>query len=474
MKASSTICKRTHGGLRKAIAAAVAGTSVAASSQAAGVGAGLANALRAIHVNLPPANQDQSPDSRVPTSPLISPPFPDSDWLGFPLIGQPYSTGASDYPLQHAIFDHKLDKSGVLVYGWLNPSYNRSTSRNSNAPLSYNLVPNRLELDQAILVAERWPDTVQTKRQDWGFRSVTLYGTDYRYTIMKGVFSNQLLKFNHLYGADPVEFYGIAYYPHVGQGMVVRFGRYISPPDIEAQLTPDNYLFTHSLMFSVDPYTFMGVNATVRLNSQWQLMAQAHGGNDMAVWSDSASLNFGLMARWVSKDNRDGVWGGINSIGKGRVRDEHDNLQQIVATWGHKFDSKYHMMTEAYTMWEYGAPLGGTAIDGPTRPFFPGGGAGPTIPGKSVATGAVNYFEIYLGKKDYATIRSDFLGDKQGFRTGYKTNYFSETLGWTHYFAPSVEFRPEIRYEHAFDAPAYDNGLKRDQWTVSADLIFRF
>jgi hypothetical protein len=35
--------------------------------------------------------------------------------------------------------------------------------------------------------------------------------------------------------------YGLMYVPNVAQGMVIKFGRYISPPDIEAQLAPDNY-----------------------------------------------------------------------------------------------------------------------------------------------------------------------------------------------------------------------------------------
>ena len=112
---------------------------------------------------------------------------------------------------------------------------------------------------------------------------------DYRYTIMKGIFSNQLLQRNSLYGFDPVEMYTMIYYPKVAEGMVLRIGRYISPPDIEAQLTPDNYLFSHSLMFSVDPYTFMGINPMIRLSKQWEIMAQVHAGNDTAIWSNSAS-----------------------------------------------------------------------------------------------------------------------------------------------------------------------------------------
>ena len=32
-------------------------------------------------------------------------------------------------------------------------------------------------------------------------------------------------------------------------------------------------------------------------------------------------------------------------------------------------------------------------------------------------------------------------------------------------------FRPEVRYEHAYDAPAYDLGTKKSQLMLAADLI---
>ena len=421
-----------------------------------------------------PAAPQAASNGRALPSPLDSPPFPDSDWLGFPLIGAPWS-GSPSYPLEKALFGDKLAKQDIHIYGWLNPSFNASTSTTSNVPLAYSLVPNKLELDQAVIVVEKQPNTVQTDHQDWGFRFVGLYGTDYRYTIMKGIISDQLLKRNSLYGFDPVEMYGMLYYPKVAEGMVVRFGRYISPPDIEAQLTPDNYMFSHSLMFTVDPYTFMGINPMIRLSKQWSIMAQVTTGNDMAPWSDSSSPNVGLMARWASLDGKDGLWGGVNSIGRGRVRDQHDDLQQIVGTWGHKFNDKLHMMTEAYYMWEYDGNVGGTAIDGPAM-IGTGGGAGAFLPGKSDATGIVNYFQIKLSNRDYISIRNDYLNDPRGYRTGFATAYSSHTLGYSVQLTPMVTFRPEIRYEHAYgsNVTPYDVGTRRDQWTVAADMIFRF
>jgi hypothetical protein len=117
---------------------------------------------------------------------------------------------------------------------------------------------------------ERDPDMVQTKRVDWGFLINGIYGADYRYTTAKGYFSNQLLQHNNIYGWDPTQIYGLIYVPQVAQGMLIKAGRFISPSDIEAQWAPQNYLYSHSLMFTVDPYTYTGLNVTIRVHPQFQ------------------------------------------------------------------------------------------------------------------------------------------------------------------------------------------------------------
>ena len=98
-------------------------------------------------------------------SPLPSPPFPSSEWAGSPIIGLPDTT--PDYPLQKALFGggHRLK-----LYGWINAGANVSTSKKSNIPMAYDVAPNSLQLDQAVLRLERQPDTVQRDRTDWGFR----------------------------------------------------------------------------------------------------------------------------------------------------------------------------------------------------------------------------------------------------------------------------------------------------------------
>jgi hypothetical protein len=412
-------------------------------------------------------------------SPFPSPPFPFSDWCGVPVIGEPSSI--LDYAM-HAIQKARKkpwiqwNNVGIKMYGWIDGGLNGSTSKQTNAPMSYDFIPNYPVLDQIVLMIQRDPDMVQTKKVDWGFLVNGIYGADYRYTTAKGYFSNQLLVHNNIYGWDPTQIYGLIYLPQIAQGMLIKIGRFISPSDIEAQWAPQNYFYSHSLMFTVDPYTYTGLNVTIRLHPQFQFEVGVHGGNDMAPWTNSAQVNGSLMLRWVAKDNKESVYGGLASIGNGRFKNGQDDLQQFVFVWGHKFSERIHMMTEVYYMWQFNAALGGTAIYGPVK-YGQGGGEGPIISGRSKAIGMVNYLQFLCGPKDYLSLRNDALNDVQGERTGFATWYTSHTLGWSHHFTDFVLIRPEVRYDHAWNNTSttpYDNGTRVYQFTTAMDLCLSF
>ena len=417
---------------------------------------------------------DSAPASRALASPLDSPPFPSSDWLGGPVIGEP--DGTPDYPLQKAVFGNSLAASRIKVYGWVDLTGNVSTSNHSNAPLSPTIVPNAFELDQLVLRIDRAPNTAQTDHADWGFRFTSLYGIDYRYTTAKGWFSDQLLGKNNLYGYDPTELYVLLYLPHIAQGTEFKIGRFTSPADIDDPFAPDNYLLTHPLTITVDPVTFTGAEAIVRLTQQWALTLGVDAGSDMAPWQNSAQVNGQAMVRWVSLSGNDGLWGGINAIGNGQFKNGHDNLQQIVATWGHKFNAKLHMQTEVYYLWQFDAAKGGSCNDGPVEDYGGGGGCGPIIPGRSEAVAATNYFQVLVSPKDYLSVRLDYLNDVQGQRTGFATPYGTVTTGWEHWLWSTAFVRGEVRYDKAFSSTLtpYDNGTKADQTTASLDLMVRF
>ena len=68
----------------------------------------------------------------------------------------------------------------------------------------------------------------------------------------------------------------------------------------------------------------------------------------------------------------------------------------------------------------------------------------------------------------------DILADKKGERTGFATTCESWTVGVTHRFSDLLSVRPEFRYEYAFSARPWDNGLKNSQTMFAIDAIIRY
>src|ERR1700722_7659573 len=227
-----------------------------------------------------------APARRALDAPLDSSPFPSSDWGygGSSPIGVP---DGNVYPLMTAL---KKENSRTKIYGWVAGSVNASTSSNNNFPVSYDIFPNRVELNQAVVYVERLPNTVQKDHFDWGYHLTAFYGIDYRFTTAKDYLSQQLLKFNRQYGFDPVLEYVDLYFP-VKDGLNIRIGRFLSVPGIEAQLAPNNYNMTHSLLYTIDPFTDTGVYATLKLNKQWIVQCGVSAGHDVALWSDDAKAS---------------------------------------------------------------------------------------------------------------------------------------------------------------------------------------
>jgi hypothetical protein len=86
----------------------------------------------------------------------------------------------------------------------------------------------------------------------------------------------------------------------------------------------------------------------------------------------------------------------------------------------------------------------------------------------------VNYLNKQLSPHDFVSLRSDFLNDKKGQRTGYATKYTETTLMLSHWLGSTVQIRPEIRFDHAWDRRSYDQGTRTNQFTAATDLILHF
>ena len=430
------------------------------------------------------ASSEPQPAYRGYPAPVSGPPFPFSVWPygGSVTIGQPWTQSG---PLMQAIWSGSQadgwKRSGIQIYGWLNGGFNESTSRQSGYstfPTAYAERGNNIQLDQEVLYIERQPDTVQTDHIDWGFRISGLYGIDYRFTTAKGWFSNQLLGKNLENGFDMPMAYFDLYIPYVAKGMDIRIGRYISLPDIEAQLAPNNYMYTHSLLYTFDAYTQTGMTVTTKLNDHWLFQIGVSPGNDVAPWDTSdRKLTLNTCVAYTWRIGLDNLYACANSVNDGKYA--YNNLQAYYLTWYHKFakNGSWHLATESWYQYERDVPN----VNNPQAQSLIEVNANGAVCNRLTEVtcfapewAVVNYAEKQFSRHDYMSIRNEVFDDLRGQRTGFRTLYTEHALGWAHWVGSTVLFRPELRFERAYDTLVYDNATRRNQLTFSCDMILFF
>jgi Putative beta-barrel porin-2, OmpL-like. bbp2 len=477
--------------------------------------------------NAPPSSR---PDAVIPPTPQSTPPMPFTEWPygGTQNIGKTLPNSV-DSPLMVALGNTQLgqamNSAHVQVYGWIEPGANISTNSvrpAGNAPAAYDYTPNTVQLDQAVVFVERLANEVQNSQFDWGFRLSALYGVDYRYTTAYGLFSYQLLNHNFVNGYDfPMEYVEL-YFP-VLQGIDVRIGRFISVPDIEAQLAPNNYTYVHSLTYTFDNYTNTGIEVTTALTKNWILQLGLTAGSDSMPWNIGARIpNYYVLegnpdplypgttmlkdpgavpsatvgVRWTSDDGKNDINIVADAINGGQWG--YNNLQWIGATYYHKFNDYWHIAFETWNIHENNVPN----LDNPAVAAIIAGGGTPFSPqftplngpnaahcGNPTALTCVADEQSFLLYVNYSpnrlnnfSVRTEYFNDPQGQRTGVATAYADVALSWQHWLSPQIELRPEIAYYRSISAPAFNsNGAvgtippNRNYAVIAAgDIIIHF
>ncbi len=458
-----------------------------------------------------------------PPSPESQPPFPFTEW---PMGGANY-IGATvpnsvDSPLMTALkptaVGQWLNGNNIQIYGWVNPGGNVSTSdggKYGNYPAAYAYKPNTLWNDQDVVIIERLPDTVQQDHIDWGFRIAGIYGETYRYTTAQGFSSYQLQKRNNEEGYDFPMVYGELYIPGVAEGLLFRLGRYISVPDIEAQLAPNNYMYSHSMTYGYDNYTNTGLLGTLQLTRNWTAQAGVTIGTDTIPFNNNMNdpgfqPSFTGCLRYQTDSAKDAVYSCANAWNNGQWG--YNNLQQLTTTYYHKFNDEWHLSLEAWQMHQNNvaaALVGGNPND-PTDPANSAASINPAFPyfvtqptfmqqllgyhngpwdahckvGQIECTAQefsfLGYLNYQFSPLDNLSFRAESFHDLNGQRTGVATVYNNAAIGWQHWFSPTITFRPEIAYyTSGKDAFGRTTDLNQDPtqdklWVFSADLIIHF
>lgn len=474
-----------------------------------------------------PSDPNAPPSSRAGwmATPQSSPPMPFTEWP----YGAATSIGvtrpnSADSPFMAAIANTATGKwlqdNHFQIYGWVEPGFNISSNtqkRGGNAPIAYMYTPNTAQLDQAVFYIDRVPDTVQTDHIDWGMRLSAIYGENYRYTTAYGIASYQLLKKNYINGYDFPMMYGELYIPNVAEGLLLRAGRYIAIPDIEAQLAPNNYMYSHSMSYSYDNFTNEGVVGTLAVTPQLMLQLGVVNGTETALWNAGKTTvnpfpnplypgatfkkdpgnqpTLVACARYTWNNGNDNIYPCADGINNGEWG--YNNLQWYGFTYYHKFNDKWHISYEIYDLFQKNVPNqnnpvaaaaianGGTPFSPQYMPFNAPNAAQckntSDLTCTATTIGTVAYINYQFSPLDNISFRPEFYDDMQGQRTGVKTRYLNFGIGWQHYLSPQIEFRPEIDYDRSLDAAAFNSNPTRGiapnrNYTImgAMDVVFHY
>src|SRR5262249_24740983 len=144
----------------------------------------------------------------------------------------------------------------------------------------------------------------------WGFRSDTILpGTDYRFTLARGLLNSQLTANNgqpNEYGIDPVQFYGELYIPDVIRGIDIKAGRFFAQFGVENIDTTQNLLVSTSYNFFYNPFTHTGLLSTLKLDDAWSVQNGLVAGSDIFVGPEANPTYIGSV-KWAPPSGRDSV-----------------------------------------------------------------------------------------------------------------------------------------------------------------------
>src|SRR5262249_40804138 len=244
----------------------------------------------------------------------------------------------------------------------------------------------------------------------FGFRSDTLYGIDYRFTVARGLADSQLTADHgqpNQYGYDPVQFYAEAYFPHLGRGTDVKVGRFFCQFGVELIDTTQNPLASHAYNFIYNPFTHTGVLATTKLTNAWSVQNGLVTGSDVFL-DPAADPTYIGSIKWAPPNGRDSVlfaW----ILGNGRFNQaqqfHNPEILDLIVT--HKFNNRLNYTLEA---------LYGLTTNVPEIGF-------------ANWWATVHYLAYTVSPQVTVNGRLELFDDAQGHRTGFAGLYVAPTVG---------------------------------------------
>jgi hypothetical protein len=388
-----------------------------------------------------------------------------------------------------------LDGTRTYITGWSEFSYTFGTVGHDNLPESFNYRANEPVMQQTWIRIARpvvngtttngtsyaWPSAPTTPT--FGFESDWIIGTDYRFTLpQKGILTYQLTDrktFNvvpppgseadipNIYGVDPVQFYGEAYFPTIGRGLDVKVGRFYTPYGVESLEAVSTPLVSHDYLFSNgSPFTHTGILATLTLTDVWTVQGGLVLGSDLFI--HKADRPTGIFTiQWTQPHGTQNATPqpfARNIVkftaiqGPGRFDDDdtvqHINIVDLV--WTHQFNAVLLSYLEMLYGYDYNVRNQSLSDGSTVSPGFINWG------------GAAGYLQYKLSPRLTGTARLEFFDDPQGVRTATAEDPFLDrtkglygaiTAGAVWQVRKGLYIEPELRYDYNFDSAPFGSSI---------------
>jgi hypothetical protein len=373
-----------------------------------------------------------------------------------------------------------LQDSPNRIFGWFDNSFTGNTNGTPRNRINFGVFPNTLANtwmgNQYYIVLEN-PLELDDK-VNFGGRFDFLFGYDWQFTKMYGLFDRAFRPYQFT-GIDLPQFYAEVHLPVLTEGgLDIKGGRFASPAGYESFQAINRPLLSVPYMFNFTPFTFFGMLATWHATERVNLYSGTVNGMD----------------RWIDQNY---IWNYLGGISI-KTRDDKGTL----GLYGLVGPNQLPRFAPADNpLLPVGSPPPGF-MAGQNNPYYSRSYRGyislvltrdwtekstqvietdhvwdPQTLGFGPGVQSIHYHSLgnwFLYKwTDKATLvwRSELFWDPNGMATGIKNTYLETTAGVQYRPYDWLWIRPEIRYDSAFQNPAYNDKTLRNQLTLAFDVI---
>ncbi len=381
------------------------------------------------------------------------------------------------------------------IRGWIENSYTGNTNGRGNG-INFGVNPNykadQWMGNQYYLIVER--PLKQEDKVNFGFRMDNLFGNDWRFTFMQGLF-NRAFPNGWFAGYDMPQFFGEVHLPILTPGgLDIKGGRWYTIAGYESVMAPERTLLSVPYSFAYgQPFTHIGVLTTLHVTDRIDLYNGSINGwdrwiNQRYIWGYIGGF------AWTSRNDQTrlaftAIWGpdqfpsflpanqpiyptgyvNIPSVaGLNNTAYHRDDRTLFTVVLKQKWTDRLSQVTGTGAGMERAVPgLGAPLIDG--------------VPQNAQARydtwyGFVNSFLYSFTDTLTGVWRSEVFWDTNGARTGQLVGdrYYEMTLGARYKPKDWLLIRPEVRYDWSQFHPAYANDTRKSQLTLAFDIIVSF